>query len=315
MIILVRAGLDLDPAAMKKLKYTVLKLGLGPWTVEAVAVGILSHYILDLPWLYGLALGSIIAAVAPAVVVACLIRIREKGYGVAKGIPTLIIAVSGIDDALSVAIFGIVKSFIDGNEDTSLVSQITQGPLSIFGGIGFGIIWGLASKYVPERHDPFVVPLRILSLLVGGTIAVFGSELIGYEGGGPLGAISAGFVCSVVWSKQGWEIDDNPAATAFEIFWIIIQPVLFGVTGAALKLSELDGNFVLLGIGILIAGIVIRIFATTIMGIGCRLNFKEKIFVSFCWMSKATVQVSLHLNNVTQLSHFKLFRPPFRGCF
>lgn len=76
---MVRAGLDLDPPAMKKLKYAILKLGLGPWTVEAVAVGILSHYILDLPWLYGLALGSIIAAVAPAVVVACLIRIREKG--------------------------------------------------------------------------------------------------------------------------------------------------------------------------------------------------------------------------------------------
>lgn len=190
------------------------------------------------------------------------------------------------------AIFGIVKSFIDGDESTSLVSQITQGPLSIFGGIGFGVLWGLISNFVPERHDPFVIPLRVLSLLVGGTIAVFGSELIGYEGAGPLGAISAGFVCSIVWSKQGWEIDDNPAATAFEIFWIIIQPVLFGVTGAAFKINELDGHFILLGIGILIAGIVIRIFATTIIGIGCKLNFKEKIFVSFCWMSKATVQVS-----------------------
>lgn len=294
VIILVRAGLDLDPPAMKKLKYAVLKLALGPWTVEALAVCVLAHYILDIPWLYGLALGSIIAAVAPAVVVACLIRIREKGYGVAKGIPTLIIAVSGIDDALSVAVFGIVKSFIDGDEDSSLLSQITQGPLSIFGGIGFGVVWGLLSKYIPERHDPFVVPLRILSLLAAGMIAVFGSELIGYEGGGPLGAISAGFVCSVVWSKQGWEIDDNPAATAFEIFWIIIQPVLFGVTGASLKLKELDGNFVLLGMGILIAGIVIRILSTTVIGIGSKLNFKEKIFVAFCWMSKATVQVSHH---------------------
>lgn len=298
---MVRAGLDLDPPAMKKLKWAVIKLGLGPWTVEAIAVAILSHYILDLPWLYGLALGSIIAAVAPAVVVACLIRIREKGYGVAKGIPTLIIAVSGIDDALSVAIFGIVKSFIDGDENTSLLSQVTSGPLSIFGGIGFGIVWGLVSQFVPERHDPFVIPLRVLSLLVGGTIAVFGSELIGYEGAGPLGAISAGFVCSIVWSKQGWEIDDNPAATAFEIFWIIIQPVLFGVTGAAFKLNELDGHFILLGIGILIAGIVIRIASTTIIGIGCGLNFKEKIFVSFCWMSKATVQVRVYKAKVVVL--------------
>lgn len=291
VIIMIRAGLDLDPVAMKKLKFAVLQLALGPWIVEAVAVCVLSHYILGLTWLYGLALGSIIAAVAPAVVVACLIRIREKGYGAAKGIPTLIIAVAGIDDALSVAAFGIVHSFIS-SEGSSLVSQVLSGPLSIFGGIGFGIIWGILSRYVPERHDPFVIPLRVISLLVAGTIAVFGSELLGYEGAGPLGAISAGFVCSIVWSSQGWEIDENPAATAFEILWAIMQPVLFGVTGTALKLSELDGKFVLLGVAVLIAGVVIRIGATTVIGVGCKLNFKEKIFVSFCWMSKATVQVS-----------------------
>lgn len=278
---------------MKKLKFTVLKLGLGPWIVEAAIVTVMSHYILSLPWLYGLALGSAIAAVSPAVVVACLLRIREKGYGVAKGIPTLIIAVSGIDDALSVAGFGIVKSFIVVDESSTITSQVTQGPVCIIGGIGFGVIWGILAKYVPERHDPFVVPLRVLFLLVGGAIAVFGSEVLGYEGAGPLGAVSAGFVCLVVWSRQGWEIEDNPAATAFEIFWVIIQPVLFGITGAAVKISELEGKFVLLGLGILVTGVVIRIFATTLMGIGCGLNLKEKIFVSLCWMSKATVQVGL----------------------
>lgn len=150
VIILVRAGLDLDPTALKKLKYTVLKLGLVPWAIEAVIVGLLGHYFLDLPLLWGFALGSIIAAVSPAVVVACLVKVRAKGYGVAKGIPTLIIAVSGIDDALSVAIFGIVKSFISSTG--SLSSQIIQGPVSIIGGIGFGIVWGLIGNFAPERY-------------------------------------------------------------------------------------------------------------------------------------------------------------------
>lgn len=59
-----------------------------------------------------------IAAVSPAVIVPSLFRIRQKGYGVAKGIPTLIIAVSGIDDAVSVAGFGIIMSIMlgDGGE-------------------------------------------------------------------------------------------------------------------------------------------------------------------------------------------------------
>lgn len=57
-------------------------------------------------------LGSIVAAVSPAVIVPCLMRLRRKGYGVSKGIPTLVLAVSGIDDAASVAVFGILISVI-----------------------------------------------------------------------------------------------------------------------------------------------------------------------------------------------------------
>lgn len=79
-----RAGLDLDPNALKRLKITVPKLGLIPWLVEATVVAVLTTYLLDLPWVWGFLLGSIIAAVSPAVVVPCLFRLRAKGYGVAK---------------------------------------------------------------------------------------------------------------------------------------------------------------------------------------------------------------------------------------
>lgn len=77
-------------------------------------------------------LGSIIAAVAPAVVVPCLFRLRTKGYGVVKGIPTLIIAVASIDDALSVAIFGVVKGIIFNG--SSVTNGILFGILSILAG-------------------------------------------------------------------------------------------------------------------------------------------------------------------------------------
>lgn len=290
VIILIRAGLDLDPQALKRLKLTVLKLGLGPWVVEAAVIAVTTHFFLDLPWKWGFLLGSIIAAVSPAVVVPCLFRLRGKGYGVAKGIPTLIIAVAGIDDATSVAIFGIIESIMFSQD--SLTYQIIQGPLSIVGGIGFGILWGLISKYVPERNDPFMVPLRVLMLLGGGMIAVFGSELIGFGGAGPLGCVAAAFVSLVCWTSQGWEIEDNPAATAFEIFWMIFEPILFGITGAQIKFNELDVHTVTIGVGCLIGGIVIRILVTILLGIGCKLNLKEKIFVAFSWMAKATVQVS-----------------------
>lgn len=68
-----------------------------------------------------------------------------------QGIPTLIIAVAGIDDALSVAGYGILKSVIFSHD--ALWYQILQGPIAIVGGFGFGILWGLLAKYVPERND------------------------------------------------------------------------------------------------------------------------------------------------------------------
>lgn len=82
-------------------------------------------------------------------------RLRTKGYGVAKGIPTLIIAVASIDDATSIAAFGIIKSVIFIH--SSVTSLVLQGPVSIFGGFGFGVLFGLLLRYVPERNDKFLV--------------------------------------------------------------------------------------------------------------------------------------------------------------
>lgn len=100
----------MDPAAFRKVYVTILKLGLVPWAVEFGLCAVLSHTFFGMPWLWSFAMGAIIAAVSPAVIVPCLFRLRTKGYGVNKGIPTLIVSISGIDDAASVAIFGILAS-------------------------------------------------------------------------------------------------------------------------------------------------------------------------------------------------------------
>lgn len=138
-IILTRAGLEMDPEAFKKIWLTIVKLGLVPWTVEAGVITVLSHYLLELPWMWGMLLGSIVAAVSPAVVVPCLFRLRTKGYGVAKGIPTLIISIAGIDDAASVAIFGIISSLMFATGGAAF--QISQGNF-------FGILMTLLDFHV-----------------------------------------------------------------------------------------------------------------------------------------------------------------------
>lgn len=48
------------------------------------------------------------AAVSPAVVVPCLLSLRDRGYGLDKGIPTLVIAAASVDDVLAITGFGVV---------------------------------------------------------------------------------------------------------------------------------------------------------------------------------------------------------------
>ncbi|XP_017844388.1 sodium/hydrogen exchanger 9B2 [Drosophila busckii] len=290
-VILTRAGLEMDPKAFTKVYKTILKLGIVPWFAEFGVIATLSHYLLDLPWMWGCLMGAIIAAIAPAVVVPCLFRLRTKGYGITKGIPTLVVAVSGVDDAISVAVFGIISTIMFS--DKGQLFLISQVPVCIIGGLGFGVVWGLLARIFPEKGDAYVVPLRTLLLFVGNLVAIYGSDRLGYEGAGPLAVVFSSFISNYFWCKDGWTIDDNPVATGFEICWMIFEPILFGITGATIKLFELDYSLISTGVICIFAGVVIRIFVTAGIAFGDRLNTKEKFFVGLAWMAKATVQAAL----------------------
>lgn len=57
-----------------------------------------------------------LGAVTPAVIVPCMLELAGDAYGVDKGIPTLVIAASSIDDVLAISGFGILMgiTFAEG---------------------------------------------------------------------------------------------------------------------------------------------------------------------------------------------------------
>jgi len=58
-VILARAGLGLDPVALHKLSFGVIRLAFTPCLVEAVTAAITSHFILGFPWAWGFMLGFV----------------------------------------------------------------------------------------------------------------------------------------------------------------------------------------------------------------------------------------------------------------
>ena len=69
------------------------------------AVGILAPIFLKVDVLDAFIIGSIIAAVSPAVVVPRMIRLIEEGYGDEHKIPQLILAGSSCDDVFCIVVF------------------------------------------------------------------------------------------------------------------------------------------------------------------------------------------------------------------
>ena len=57
VVILLRAGLGLDPVALRSLSFVVLRLAFVPCIVETTVVAVVTHYLLGFPWLWGFMLG------------------------------------------------------------------------------------------------------------------------------------------------------------------------------------------------------------------------------------------------------------------
>lgn len=58
-VILIKAGLGLDPVALLKLSFVVIRLTVCPCLAEAVGAAVISHFLLGYPWLWGLLLGYV----------------------------------------------------------------------------------------------------------------------------------------------------------------------------------------------------------------------------------------------------------------
>ena len=110
VIILLRAGLNLNLEELKKNGVTAVLLCFLPATAEIAGYLLFGTLLLDLTLTEASVLGCVMAAVSPAVVVPRMLKCKETGYGVEKGIPDTIMAGASADDVFVIVLFTALTS-------------------------------------------------------------------------------------------------------------------------------------------------------------------------------------------------------------
>ena len=156
VVILLRACLGLNPQVLRQLSGMVFRLAMLPCLIETSAVCLASHLLLGLPWTWAAMMGFSLAAVSPAVVVSCLLSLQDRGYGVMKGIPSLVIAAASMDDVLAISCFTVLLgiTFQQNQADTNMVMLLLHAPLEILVAVAFGLAWGVLITYLPPQPQP-----------------------------------------------------------------------------------------------------------------------------------------------------------------
>jgi NhaP-type Na+/H+ or K+/H+ antiporter len=290
-LILCRAGLSLDLAALQRLRFVVARLALLPGLSEASVIALLSSAWLEFPFEWALMLGFVVAAISPAVVIPSLLSLQNQGYGVKTGIPPLVIAAAALDDVFAIAGFGISLSFATGGSEERWLDY-ARAPLELVLGIVIGIVGGfLLTLLVPTEVDAIQGKQWRVWLLMGLAVTIFFSlKKADFSGASALAVL-----CLAASSAKGWGSANTKEVTTFlgNCWNQFAQPLLFGLVGAAISVEELEGRIVGYGLGMLACSILTRL-TVTFLAVGCRgLRWQERVFTALAWIPKATVQAAI----------------------
>ena len=286
VIILTRAGLSLDISDLKRVGRPAILMCFVPACVEIIGTVLLAPLLLGISTLEAAVMGSVLAAVSPAVIVPRMIRLMEEGYGVDKSIPQLILAGASVDDVFVIVIFTAFTSLASTGELSPV--SILQIPVSIVLGIIVGVIVGMVLvKFFRMFHMRDSVKLLII-LSFSFLLIELQNQLEGIVPfSGLLAIMSLGIVI-----KRKYDILAKRLSGKYNKLWVAAEIFLFVLVGATvdLKYAAVAGVSAVL----LVAGaLVFRMIGVALCLIKTDLSRKERLFCMVAYVPKATVQAAI----------------------
>lgn len=286
IIILTRAGLSLDIQDLKKVGRPAVLMCFVPACFEIMGMILLAPRLLGISVLDAAIMGAVVGAVSPAVIVPKMLNLMEKGYGVKKSIPQLILAGASVDDVFVIVLFTAFTGLAQGG--TFSPASILSIPVSIGTGIAAGglagILLALFFQKVHIRDSAKVVILLSISFLM----IELENRLKGYV---PFSGLLAVMSIGIALQKKRYE-----AATRLSVkyskLWVAAEVLLFVLVGATVDISyalKAGAAAVILIFGVLI----FRMAGVFLCLLGTDINRKERLFCMIAYMPKATVQAAI----------------------
>ena len=286
IIILTRAGLNLDLEDLKKVGRPAALLCFVPAAFEIAGMLLLAPRLLGISLLEAAVMGTVVAAVSPAVVVPGMLKLMEEGYGTQKSIPQMIMAGASVDDVFVIVLFTSFTGLAGGGGISAW--DFVRIPVSILLGLAGGILCGMLLfvffRKVHMRDSVKVIIILSLSFLLV-TLEHALTGIVGFSG--LLAVMSMGIAL-----QKGRKEAAVRLSAKYSKLWVAAELLLFVLVGAAVDIpyafrAGAAAAAVILGV------LVFRMLGVLICLLGTELNRKEKLFCMFAYMPKATVQAAI----------------------
>lgn len=286
IVILTRAGLSIDINDLKKIGRPAILMCFIPATFEIVGITLLAPPLLGISNIEAVILGTVVAAVSPAVIVPRMLHLMESGYGKNKRIPQLIMAGASVDDIYVIVLFTSFLAMYQGAGFSA--STILSVPAAIMSGVMVGIIAGLILVKVFKR---FHMRDTVKVLILLSTSFLFVSLEAFLESFVPMSGLIAVMALGGTILKS-YEVLAKRLMGKFSKIWVGAEIMLFVLVGAAVDISYLSDaglNAVLL----ILLALIFRVLGVGVSLIKTDLNKKERLFCALTYLPKATVQAAI----------------------
>ena len=287
VVILLRAGFELHRDTLNRVGRAALIMSAVPAIFEIIGVMLVAPKWLHISTLEAAILGSILAAVSPAVVVPLMIDFMDRGRGSRKGIPTLILGASSIDDVFVIVLFSVFLGMYDGGQ-VNIFIKLAEIPLSITLGIIVGLVPGYVLCRLFTRYD-WRPPKRML-IVLGVSIFLTWIEASlerWVSVASLLGVMAIGFII-----LEKAEPIAHLISQKLKKLWVFAELLLFVLVGAQVNI-HVAWKAGLAGAAVIAVGLVFRSVGTWVSLMGTPYNWREKLFCVVSYIPKATVQAAI----------------------